>query len=154
MRLGLGFEWTIKEAFQREYVVASHFMAHPDFVTGVVARLVTKGGVEPLWTPRTIEETTEEDAVKFVTPTPGDQRLVLLREGAGANYREYPHAEIGLPSEVEVKSFLLEGRKLVERDLVRWFVDGRNGKLGVEAKVQDVVRRKTKTVDGFVKWGE
>lgn len=152
MRLGLGFEWTISEAFQREYSVASRFMSHPDFVAGVVALLVDKVG-KPQWTPTTIEETTEQDAIDFVTPVPGESRLQLLAGGEGTDYTQYPHAGMGLPTEVEIRS-VLGATKLVTRDLVRWFVDRRNGKLGVEEKVLDVVRRKTKTVEGFVEWVE
>lgn len=152
MRLGLGFEWTISEAFQREYSVASRFMSHPDFVAGVVALLVNKVD-KPKWTPATIEEITEQDAIDFVTPVPGENRLQLLARGEGTDYTQYPHAGMGLPTEVEVRS-VVGATKLVARDLVRWFVDGRNGKLGVEEKVLDVVRRKTKTVEGFVEWVE
>lgn len=149
MRLGLGFEWTIDEAFQREYSVAARFMAHADFVEGVTALLVTK--TSPQWNPPTIEETTEEATAAFVTPEPGESRLKLLAHGEGTNYTQYPHAGIGLPTEAEVKGLLTE-RLLVERDVVRWFVDSRNGKLGVEEKILDVLRRKTQAVDGFVKW--
>lgn len=152
MRLGLGFEWTISEAFQREYSVASRFMAHPDFVAGVVALLIDKVG-SPQWTPPTIEDTTEEDAIHFVTPTPGENRLRLLSEGEGTNYTQYPHLGMGLPTEAEIRGVVRAG-KLVERDLVRWFVDGRHGKLGVSEKVLDVMKRKTRTVEGFVEWAE
>src|SRR5690606_8811896 len=37
-----GKKWNISETFQWEYVLASHFMAHPDFVEGVSAKLIEK----------------------------------------------------------------------------------------------------------------
>lgn len=150
MRLGLGFEWTISEAFQREYSVAARFMAHPDFVEGVTALFSKR---KPQWSPPTIEETTEEAAAAFVTPEPGERRLELLAHGENTSFTQYPHVGIGLPTEAEVKS-LLAVSKLVERDVVRWFIGARSGKLGVEQKVLDIIKRKTKTVEGFVKWVE
>lgn len=151
MRLGLGTEWNIAEAFQREHSVASRFMTHPDFVEGVEALLVRKEA--PRWDPATVEESTEEDAADFVTPRPGEQRLVLLRElGGGDEYNWYPHAGLGLPSEEEVKS-VVQGAKWVRDDLVRWFVDGRSGKGGVREKVVDVLERKTERgEEGYIQW--
>lgn len=149
MRLGIGHEWTISEAFQREYSIAARFMEHPDFIEGVLA-LLLKPLRTPIWSPATLKETTDADAERLTTPSPGEPRLKLLRDFG--DYLHYPHNGIGLPSEKEIRG-VVEGRSIVKEDVVRFFVDSWNGKAGVAKKVWDVLERKTEaSADGYVQW--
>lgn len=152
MRLGTGYEWTIAEAFQREYAVASHFMRHPDFIEGVEHVLMKKEGA-PRWNPATLDELDDAKVRAFVNPAPGDQRLRLLRDPGAGDYEKYPHEGIGLPTEAEIRRFIV-GRSCVREDVVGYFVDVKEGKDGVRAKVEDVLERMTGVDDGFVKWKE
>lgn len=151
MRLGTGYEWTIAEAFQREYAVASHFMRHPDFVQGVEHVLGKKEG-PPVWTPPTLEELGEEEVRKFINPAPGEQRLALLRDPGVSDYERYPHEGLGLPTEAEVRRVVVGRNTWVKEEVVRYFVDARGGREGVETKVRDVVERMTWEEHGMVRW--
>ncbi|KAH8148365.1 uncharacterized protein LAJ45_07466 [Morchella importuna] len=154
MRLGTGYEWTIAEAFQREYAVASHFMRHPDFVQGVEHVLLKKEG-PPVWTPPKLEELGEEAVRAFVNPAPGEQRLALLRDPGVGDYERYPHeGVVGLPTEAEIRRLVVGQNTWVREDVVRYFVDARGGRDGVERKVRDVVERMTWEEHGMVRWRE
>lgn len=67
------------------------------------------------------------------------------------DYTTYPHSWIGLPSETEVENLLEQG-SLPPDGIIQYFVDGRNGKAGVVEKVEDILRRKTKIVEGRCFW--
>ncbi|CRG84407.1 hypothetical protein PISL3812_01699 [Talaromyces islandicus] len=89
-QLRLGKEWTISEAFRREYAIAAHFMRHPDFVEGVSARLISKPPRDPSWSPKLLEEVRTEDVNAFFAST--DKELALFKEN---DYKSYPHAKYG-----------------------------------------------------------
>ena len=137
----LGRTWSIARAFQNEYDISSHFMNHTDFVTGVYARLIERKNGRPDWKPAALEEVKEEDVEAFFTgPTPeAGGRLRLLESGEGADFREYPHAWIGLPHEEEVLGVKEKG--VMREEVVQHFLRERDGKVGVREKVEEVLER-------------
>ncbi|KAI5783780.1 mitochondrial 3-hydroxyisobutyryl-CoA hydrolase [Pyronema domesticum] len=140
-QLRLGKNWTIGKTFQWEHQIATRFMYHPDFVEGVDKRLISKTN-DPVWTPEKLEDAPESIVEEFFDIPAGTERLKLLKEGA-AEYRKYPHARFGLPTEEKVRSVVNQAR-LPAREIVEWFVREYKGKDGVREKVKEVLERKTK----------
>jgi 3-hydroxyisobutyryl-CoA hydrolase len=155
-QLRLGRDWTIADTFQREFHIASRFMSHPDFIEGVTSVLAKKKKGEPreppVWTPPTLEELPESAIEEFFIPPEGTKKLELLKPGAH-DYREYPHAMFGLPSEAYLKHVVQRGRRMTPREFVNAVVAEHEGKAGVREKVWDFLNRKTeKDENGYVKW--
>ncbi|ETN41929.1 uncharacterized protein HMPREF1541_03868 [Cyphellophora europaea CBS 101466] len=157
-QLRMGKAWSIDETFIREHQMASHFMGHPDFTEGVSARLINKPATEPQWQPSTLAEVSEEYVNKFFTQPDNVPRLALVEplEGAEAQqgYTEYPHAKFSLPREIDientVRSIGEDGYQAVLDELVkRW-----DNKLGVKAKVQEVLDRCTSKTTKGVAWND
>lgn len=150
-QMRLGKDWTIKETFQREHLMAEKFMRHPDFVEGVSARLIHKPARKPEWQPASLESITAEDNIAdSFFETEGSKRLGLLSD---RDYKTYPW-QYGSPSEKMVEDFVREGGK-TPRGIVNYFVDLRKGKQGVKEVVQEIVDRKVKKDDdGKAVWIE
>ena len=137
-------EWDIAETFQREYAIAKNFMAHPDFVEGVTARLVRRQSERPNWSPATASGLSENDVAAFFEPGEG---ISLLTSGPDSVYKEYPHKGLGLPSEKEVMD---EAADRDRQEVVQLFMEKYNGKQGVKEKVSEVLQRaqrRQKTAD-------
>jgi 3-hydroxyisobutyryl-CoA hydrolase len=134
-QMRVGRNWSISETFQREYDIASHFMAHPDFVEGVTARLIERKKERPNWQPNKLEDVTPEDVNAFFRRTPGQQGLPLISD---KNYTEYPHAWIGLPREEEI---LREAGGSTAKDVLAKMMEKFNGNQGVREKVHEVLER-------------
>jgi 3-hydroxyisobutyryl-CoA hydrolase len=138
-----GRNWTISQAFRNEHAIAARFMRHPDFVTGVVARLVERSKARPAWSPDRIEELRDDEVQEFFAecveagkPAPKDV-LRLMNVGTQLDYTEYPHQWLGLPSEAEVLGQIKPGT--TPEEVVKQFVKERDGKLGVKQKVEQVI---------------
>ncbi|EXJ94171.1 hypothetical protein A1O1_02564 [Capronia coronata CBS 617.96] len=146
-----GRQWNISETFVREHKIASKFMAHPDFVEGVTARLINKPPTKPQWKPATLAEVSETDVDEFFATPSEEEALTLVTPYEGAldqRYTEYPHGVFALPTESDiqnvVRSYGRQGsKKVVEEVLKKW-----NHKAGVKEKVQEVLARKTVSTDG------
>jgi len=151
-----GKKWTIGQAFVNEHAIASNFMAHPDFVEGVTARLM-KPTREPQWKPSQLDELQTSDVNSFFSRKEGVEKLELLPSNTGATtmeYRDYPHAGLALPRESDIEKIVANigergGKAVLESTLHEW-----NGKEGVKEKVTDVLARRTrKTGSGNgIKW--
>jgi 3-hydroxyisobutyryl-CoA hydrolase len=152
-QLRLGRDWSIAETFQREFLIASRFMSHPDFVEGVSAALAKKGERrDPVWNPPTLAETPETVVDEFFMASEGTKKLELLKPGA-QDYLEYPHAMFGLPSEAYIQHVVQRGRRMTPKEFVNAVVAKYEGKAGVREKVWDVLNRKTqKDENGYVQW--
>ncbi|KLJ10749.1 hypothetical protein EMPG_13892 [Blastomyces silverae] len=137
-QLRIGRTWSIAETFQREEKIAAKFMAHPDFVEGVTARLVNKPPTQPAWKPAKLEEVTDEAVHTFFRIEAGDVRMPLLNPDA--DYMEYPHRRFALPSEKEILEFA--GKHEGSDKAVDEFVSLRGHKDGVREKYLEVVKRK------------
>lgn len=143
--LRLGRRWGISEAFQREYLLAGKFMNHSDFTEGVTARLINKPATTPEWNPATLAETSDALVDEFFKMEDG-ARLPLLNPSAEHDYKWYPYGYLALPREADVEHAVRQGDKS-RAQVVRWFEEQRNGKMGVREKVEEVLARRTK-VDG------
>jgi 3-hydroxyisobutyryl-CoA hydrolase len=155
-QMRLGQDWSIKETFQREHQIAAKFMRHPDFIEGVTAQVIRKPAkgeprIPPVWQPATLDDIKPED--KIADPffeISGQKRLSLLSD---VDYRTYPHARIGLPTENDVQGQVNQGGKSRAK-IVNYFVEQRDGKQGVKEVVREILDRKTKVEDGSAVWIE
>jgi 3-hydroxyisobutyryl-CoA hydrolase len=145
-----GAHWGIAETFQREHGLASKFMAHPDFHSGVTARLINKPASTPEWEPPTLESQIDTDTLFAVEGSP---RLQLLREGANADYHEYPHRHLGSPREKDVEAVVREAARS-RKDVVTLFERQAASVQGIKEIVEEVLRRKTteEGEGGFCRW--
>jgi 3-hydroxyisobutyryl-CoA hydrolase len=134
-QMRVGRSWSIAETFQREYDIAARFMAHPDFVEGVTARLIERRKERPNWNPNSIKQVDEAEVQKFFQRK---SELPLISTGAAADYKEYPHAWIGLPKEAEILE-AAAGKK--SEDVVETLLERYDGKQGVREKVAEVLER-------------
>ncbi|KAF2734471.1 ClpP/crotonase [Polyplosphaeria fusca] len=136
-QMRVGREWSIAETFQREYDIASHFMAHPDFVEGVTARLIERKKERPNWQPNTLGQVKSSDVNKFFARK---TNLPLINTGSGSDYKEYPHAWIGLPREEEI---LRTFAGTTEQEAMSELLERYEGKQGVREKVAEVLERRS-----------
>lgn len=134
-QMRVGRNWSIAETFQREHDIATHFMAHPDFVEGVTARLIERKKERPNWNPNSLEDVTEADVNAFFERPQGKKGLSLL---SNANYKKYPHRWIGLPSTDEIWS---EASGKTHADVVASLLEKYEGKQGVREKVTEALER-------------
>jgi 3-hydroxyisobutyryl-CoA hydrolase len=134
-QMRVGRRWSIAETFQREHDIAAHFMAHPDFVEGVTARLIERKKERPNWAPNTLAEVQMEDVHQFFSRKAGKPGLKLLNSN---NYEEYPHAWIGLPKDDEIWS---EASGKSHEDVVATLLEKYEGKQGVREKVAEALER-------------
>jgi 3-hydroxyisobutyryl-CoA hydrolase len=131
--------WDIAETFQKELDIATHFMHHPDFIEGVTARLIKRSKERPNWVPNQLEDVTEAQVQEFFQRVRGE-KLRLLENGEHAQFREYPHAKLALPTEEEILSVYQNGDRM-EEEVVEYFIKERDGKVGVREKVEEVLER-------------
>jgi 3-hydroxyisobutyryl-CoA hydrolase len=133
-----GRKWNIAEAFRREYHMAGHFMSHPDFGSGVSARLIHKPAKTPVWDPPKLEEVTDE-MVNKIFKVEGNRELELLGAKGQRAYAEYPF-KMGLPREEEVEVMVRMGG-MTRKQVMKRFVDTSGGRTGVREKVDEVIER-------------
>jgi 3-hydroxyisobutyryl-CoA hydrolase len=134
-QMRVGRQWSIAETFQREYDIASHFMAHPDFVEGVTARLIERKKERPNWKPNNFDEIQSSEVEAFFRRK---TQLPLINTDSGSNYSEYPHAWIGLPSESEI---LREAAGKTTEEAASSLLAKYEGKQGVREKMAEVLER-------------
>ncbi|KAF4553817.1 Enoyl-CoA hydratase/isomerase-like protein 7 [Elsinoe fawcettii] len=147
-----GQKWNIFQTFQHEYHIASRFMSHPDFVTGVTARLIAKEKGRPNWAPNQLEDVTKKDVDEFFAKEPAG--LQVLNKDQNAQFRDYPHAWIGLPREKAIEDIVKKAPVKSKKEVVEHFLAQQEGKLGVREKVEEVLARKTQPIEGGVRWVE
>jgi 3-hydroxyisobutyryl-CoA hydrolase len=135
-QMRIGRQWSIAQTFQREYDIASTFMAHPDFVEGVTARLIERKKERPNWSPNSLNDVKKRDVDAFFASA--DEKLPLISE---VDYKEYPHAWIGLPREEEI---LREAGGKKTEDVVANLLEKYEGKQGVREKIREVLERYNK----------
>ncbi|KAF2745018.1 ClpP/crotonase [Sporormia fimetaria CBS 119925] len=131
-QMRVGRSWSIAQTFQREYDIAARFMAHPDFVEGVTARLIKRQKGRPNWKPAYLDHVKEAQVQEFFTPR---TELPLI---STADYKEYPHAWIGLPREEEI---LREAAGKKSEEVAGTLLEKYQGKQGVREKVAEVMER-------------
>ncbi|KAF1970632.1 ClpP/crotonase [Bimuria novae-zelandiae CBS 107.79] len=134
-QMRIGRTWSIAETFQKEHDIATHFMAHPDFVEGVTARLIERKKERPNWQPNTLNDVKMADVHRFFARDPSKPGLSLL---SSTDYEEYPHAWIGLPRDEEIWS---EASSKAPQEVVVTLLEKYNGKQGVREKVAEALER-------------
>lgn len=157
-QLRRGKDWDIDTTFITEHSMATHFMAHPDFVEGVSARLINKPPTEPKWNPASLADVSDSDVSKFFKAPGNVSQLALIEPLAGAKsqrgYKSYPHAKYALPDEAAIEHAVRkEGangkRAVINRVLSQW-----DHKLGVKEKVEDVLKRRTIASQDGISWSQ
>jgi len=150
-----GRDWNIRETFIREHKIAAQFMKHPDFVSGVSARLINKPPTDPVWTPSTLGAVSSSDVQEFFNHPSEDETIELIDPHPGSpiqTYLDYPHAVFSLPRESDiepvVKSYGGDGHQAVIKEMTRRW----KNKAGVEEKVRDVISRKTTESERGIVW--
>jgi 3-hydroxyisobutyryl-CoA hydrolase len=137
-----GKKWTISQAFQNELEIAGQFMQHPDFVTGVTARLIERIKDRPNWQPNTLKDVSAENLAPFFKKiNRGGESLQLLHTGKEASYSTYPHAWLSLPTE---KQILAVAKTESPEGVLQHFLEKTKHKLGVKEKVTEVLERAEK----------
>jgi 3-hydroxyisobutyryl-CoA hydrolase len=134
-QMRVGRQWSITETFQKEHEIASQFMAHPDFVEGVTARLIERKKERPNWQPNTLNDVKQSDVSKFFGGNKNGEKLSLIND---ADYKDYPHAWIGLPREEEI---LREASGKKGQEVVASLLEKYEGKQGVREKITEVLER-------------
>ncbi|CAI6341305.1 unnamed protein product [Periconia digitata] len=134
-QMRVGRQWSIRETFKQEHNIASKFMAHPDFVEGVTARLVERKKERPNWQPNTIDEVQSAAVAAFF----GHGNTKPLELISTKDYNDYPHEWIGLPKEGEILREAAGG--LTREETVGKFVERKGAKQGIREKVIEVLER-------------
>ncbi|KAG8757135.1 hypothetical protein FRC12_010383 [Ceratobasidium sp. 428] len=150
----------LADALQMEMGIATAFCtgASPDFVTGVNALLVEKSKDRPRWSPATLEDT-PSDVIKqffdqnspYVASAP---RLKLNRSSPP----EDKFTRYALPNEGVVQAAIqgsLPGSgsfALTPAELIASFERKYGQKIGLRQKIEEIIDRRCKVVDGYLEW--
>lgn len=136
-QMELGRNWSIGEAFKNEYHIAGRFMSHPDFDSGVSARLIHKSSTTPTWNPPSLQDVTKEDVDAFFNHE-GKFPIQLLNEQE-RNYKRYPF-RMGLVREEEIENVVRQGGQAAEQIVSKFFNEG-GRRVGTREKVEEVLAR-------------
>lgn len=136
-QMELGRRWTIGEAFKNEYHIAGRFMSHPDFGSGVSARLIHKPPTKPTWNPPSLQGVTREDVNKFFNHE--GEFPMKLRNEQERDYREYPF-RMGLVREDEIRGVVQQGGQKAQKVIAKFFDEG-GRRPGTREKVEEVLAR-------------
>ncbi|KAI1390992.1 ClpP/crotonase [Hypoxylon trugodes] len=152
-QMRVGREWSIAETFDREYQIASKFMAHPDFTEGVTSLLISKDKPKPKpkWQPASLEDIQPGSNVaeSFFPLSGSPPKLKLVTD---RDFNEYPYETFGVPTEAEVKALVDEGR-YKRREILEALVQRRRGRQGISKIVGEILARKTAiNEDGLAEW--
>lgn len=147
-----GRQWSIAEAFQHEHNLAGRFMSHPDFNSGVSARLIHKPPTTPVWSPPKLSDVTDSQVEEFFREPQGQNKLELLRARGQKPYQDYPF-RMGLPREEDVEDVVRQGG-LTRKMVIKKIVGEQGGRTGVKEKVEEVIQRCCRDGDAGLVWVE
>ena len=136
-QMELGRKWSISEAFKNEYHIAGNFMSHPDFGSGVSARLIHKPPTKPIWNPPSLQDVTRADVDRFFNHE--GKYSMKLRNEQERNYNEYPF-RMGLVREEEIEEAVRQGGWTEKRVVAKIFDEG-GRRTGTKEKVKEVLAR-------------
>ena len=144
--------------FDWKFLVHQNPELHPDFKNGVTALLIDKTPELVKWTPATLEEVSQTsiESIFFSSTPPFDNPPLvnLPRLHPGNAYKSYPHAKFSLPSELEIQDVVTGNASgsgkyaLTKEEVVKVLTRGRNGKIGVREKVEEVLNRRSTVGEG------
>ncbi|RGP69024.1 hypothetical protein FLONG3_7976 [Fusarium longipes] len=140
-QMRVGGEWDIAETFKREHQIATKFMQHHDFTEGVQALLIRKD--QPKWNPESLEAIGGTNVAKPFFEYDSSNELELLSD---RTFKEYPHQELGVPTEKEIEKVLSKDT-YTQAELANKIVASRNGRQGISEVVAEIISRKTAVND-------
>lgn len=136
----------IKDALNAEYRIAENFMYGHEFAEGVIAKLIEKR--EPKWEPASFEGVGSSLVAQYLTPRASSESENITFHYPDVNYLQYPH-KYGLPTEQQVQDYIT-GNDSIDREfkvttdeVFEHFDNITKSKLGIKAKIQDILERKT-----------
>lgn len=148
-QMELGRKWSIGEAFKQEYHIAGNFMSHPDFASGVSARLIHKPPTNPTWNPPSLRDVTKQDVDAFFNHK--GKPAMKLRSEQVRGYREYPF-RMGLVREEEIEAVVRQGGQTANGVMAKFFDEG-GRRTGTREKVEEVLTRNCdKDEEGNLVW--
>ena len=136
-QMQLGRNWSISQAFKQEYHIAGKFMSHPDFGSGVTARLIHKPNTKPIWDPPSLQDVANNDVDKFFNHT--GENTMELRNEQERDYMEYPF-RMGLVREEAIEEVVRRGGQTARRVVAKFFEEG-GRRTGTREKVEEVLAR-------------
>ena len=136
-QIQLGRKWSIRQAFKQEYHIAGKFMSHPDFSSGVTARLIHKPNTKPTWDPPSLQDVANKDVDKFFNHS--GETPMELRNEKGRDYMEYPF-RMGLVREEAIEEVVRQGGQTARRVMAKFFEEG-GRRTGTREKVEEVLAR-------------
>ena len=136
-QMQLGRKWSISEAFKHEYHIAGKFMSHPDFGSGVTARLIHKPNTKPTWDPPSLQDVAKKTVDRFFNHE--SERAMELRNEQERNYLEYPF-RMGLVREEAIEEVVRQGGQTAQRVMAKFFEEG-GRRTGTREKVEEVLTR-------------
>ena len=134
-QMELGRQWTIGQTFQNEYHIAGNFMSHPDFNSGVTARLIHK--TTPTWDPPSLQDVTRKAVDDFFDHK--GKFPMKLPNAEERDYKEYPF-RMGLVRENEIADVVRQGGQTAERVVAKFWDEG-GQRTGTREKVREVLAR-------------
>ena len=160
--------WTIYESFRTDYKLACRFLDHPDFVTGVTARLMTKPPVDPTWSIPLSALRDGGSASSLTDPFFTEDPKIAWKPARGGTHPDQLAAQdhdsrmrftkFGLPTEEAVRQVVTGENPSAGsvgssvEEVADWFDRELDGKLGARAKVLEILRRNTTSNNGFAQW--
>ena len=148
-QMELGRKWSINEAFKNEYHIAGSFMSHPDFNSGVSARLIHKPPSTPTWNPPSLQDVTRKDVDKFFNHE--GKFPIKLHNEQERDYRQYPF-RMGLVREDEIEDVVRQGGQRAAQVITKFFNEG-GRRVGTREKVEEVlVRNCHQDEEGYLIW--
>lgn len=150
-QMQIGKNWSIAEAFKRERQIAAKFMQHPDFVEGVTCQLAKKPRPTPQWQPASLDKVSPRDVDAFFNNKIMPELNLVSKDDFDG---PYPYAYLGLPDELAVQRFV-QSKPASRKETIQHFVDEKQGKLGVDVVVDEVLSRMTTVGDeGHLVWND
>lgn len=147
-QMRVGGEWDIAETFKKEHQIATKFMQHPDFTEGVEALLVRKE--TPKWQPESLDAISPgTNVTKPFFEFDDNANIKLFTD---RTFSEYPHQQLGVPSEKEIEK-VLNGGSYTQQSLADRVIYSRNNRHGVSDIVKEIIARKTEVdAQGKARW--
>lgn len=151
---------TLGQCFDHDFSLVQKLIIRPDFYHGV--HTITRGSKaresESGWQPATIEEIEDEHTiVRGFLSAPSTRPLHLLcgiSTSGVPDITEYPYRKYMLPSEHDIKGiFKASAERHTSRTSgLNFILSHFHGKRGSREKTLEVLDRKTKIIDGALKW--
>ncbi|ORX80819.1 mitochondrial short-chain enoyl-coenzyme A hydratase 1-like protein [Basidiobolus meristosporus CBS 931.73] len=138
-----GRNMDIAACLRMEYRLVQSFLKEHDFAEGVTKALITKTR-DPKWSPSTIYEVDDRHIQENYFLANHPHSLVLSNP---ASFLEYPYRHLALPSETELKEFLIARQPFTAdpKAIVEEYLSGRPDKRGILEKMLGLIETNKKS---------